>query len=593
MEKRGQNQINDWLPPDKPAVTQTNSSLEERSKNESIKLASQGLYYVGDGSKPPHTFIDEIEALREGDNTTISDKAKEISKFFGIYRQKGRSETGKKGEINFFMVRIRCPGGGELTPAQWGALDEAASLYGDGTLRITSRQSIQFHHVFGPKLAPLIRHLNKNYRKDGTLSACGDVNRNVMCSPIDGLDPQHQPRARELAHEVAEALSPRTSAYFQVWVSDEAGRNLGPVNSDEPLYGELYLPRKFKIGFGHATDNHADVLTQDVGFFPVIENGVADGKKWELYSGGGMGLTQNNVSTAPLLGLYLGRIRREQVVEVSKALLTLQKEEGERKDRKFARWKYTIRRLGLERVKKELRERFGIELEDGEPQVVPPIETYLGWRDEGNGKFVYGISIPSGRLRGEVRKGIRRAVEEFGLGVRLTAHQNILLCHITDREAVLKVLDAHGVPRTELQSAVQRNSMACPALPTCGLAMTNAEAVMPEYIAAIEKAGLGNMDVMIRMTGCPNNCVRSSSSEIGIYGFGKNAHTILVGGSRTGLRIGKILYPKVAGEAMASTLVAILSMIRERCPKNTQIGDFLYDTDSEQLRAWIEVKELQ
>lgn len=590
MEKRGQNQVDDWLPPDKPAVTQTNSSLEERSKNESIKLVSKGLYYVGDGSKPPHTLIDEVEALALGDNTTLSNEAKELTKFFGVYRQKDRSGTGKKGDINFFMVRIRCPGGGELSPTQWGALNDAAELYGDGTLRLTSRQSIQFHHVFGPKLAPLIRHLNKHYRKDGTLSACGDVNRNVMCSPIDGLDPVHQPRAKELANEIAEALSPRTSAYFQVWVSDEEGRNLGPVNSEEPLYGEFYLPRKFKVGLGHATDNHADVFTQDVGFFPVIENGVADGSKWDLYSGGGMGLTQNNVNTAPLLGLYLGRIRRGQAVAATKAILTLQKEEGERKDRKFARWKYTIRRLGLERVKKELRERFGIELAECEPQAVPPIELYLGWRDQGDGKSVYGISIPAGRLRDEVRKGIRRAVEEFGLGVRLTAHQNILLCHITDREAVLKVLDAHGVPRTELQSSVQQNSMACPALPTCGLAMTNAEVVLPEYIGAIEKAGLGDIDVTIRMTGCPNNCVRSSSSEIGIYGFGKNAHTILVGGSRAGTRIGKILYAKVTGEAMASTLIAILRTVREHCPKDMPVGDFLYDTDVEQLRAWVEAK---
>lgn len=591
MKERGPNQgCSDWLAPEKPAVTQLNSALEERSKNESIKLASQGLYYVSDGSKPPHTFIDEVEALGESENTTISGEAKELSKFFGIYRQQGRSETGKKGEINFFMVRIRCPGGGELTAAQWGALNDAAELYGDGTLRITSRQSIQFHHVYGPKLAPLVRHLNKNYRKDATLSACGDVNRNVMCSPIDGLDPRHQPRAKELTLEIAEALSPRSSAYFQVWISDEAGRNLGPVNSDEPLYGEFYLPRKFKIGLGHATDNHIDALTQDIGFFPVLENGVANGAKWDLYSGGGMGLTQNNVNTAPLLGLYLGRVRREQVVEVSKAILILQKEEGERKDRKFARWKYTIRRLGLERVKKELRERFAIDLEDTEPQPVPPIELYLGWHDQGSGKSVYGLSIPAGRLQGEVRRGIRRAVEELGLGVRLTAQQNLLLCNVTDRAALLRVLDAHGVPRPETHSSVQKNSMACPALPTCGLAMTGAETVLPEYIAAIEQAGLGDIDVAIRMTGCPNNCVRPSSAEIGIYGFGKNAHTILVGGSRAGTRIGKVLYPKVTGEAMAPTLVALLRAVREHCPKNVLVGDFLYQTDPAQLRAWIGIE---
>ncbi len=576
--------------PAAPAVTLKSADVGRMSGNERIKTESQGLFYVS-AKGEVHTFLDEIEALNRGETPTISNAAKELSKFFGIYKQQSRGKRGRKTDDYFFMVRIKCPAGGSLSAAQWVALDEAAEAYGDGTLRITSRQGIQYHHVYGPKLAPLVRHLNRSYRDQATLGACGDVNRNVMCSPIEGLDPEHRTGGRELAIEMADQLAPRTSAYFQIFLSDEEGRNAGPVNPTEPLYGAHYLPRKFKIGIANPTDNSVDVLTQDVAFVPVASNGRIDGSVWDLYSGGGLGLTHNLPKTAALLALYLGRIRRDQVVEAAKAIAILQKESGDRKDRRQARWKYTIRRLGVDAVKAELKRRFQLEIEDAEPVPLAPMQLHLGWHEQGDGRSWYGLSVENGRIGPELRHVIRRAVEELGLSVRLTPQQDLLLCDVEDRQALERILKEGGVGPPESISLVRRNAMACPAKPTCGLAMTDAEAVLPAYIDAIEAAGLGDVDVVIRMTGCPNNCARPPTAEIGIYGYGKNDHVVLVGGSREGTRIAHPIFARLPEEKMIAVLIGVLTAIRDRNDAKLPAGEFLHRTDPDELRRWVGIAD--
>jgi sulfite reductase beta subunit-like hemoprotein len=372
--------------PTSKAVSLASADAAAMSKNERLKTASRGLFFVAGPGGEVHAFGAEVDALSRGESETLSNEAKELSKFFGIYKQQARGERGKKTDDYFFMVRIKAPAGGAFSAEQWSALDDAAEQFGDGTLRITSRQGIQYHHVYGPQLAPLVRFLNRRYRGSATLGACGDVNRNVMCSPIEGLDPEHRTGGLELAHAIADELAPRTSAYFQVFLSDDAGRNVAPMNSDEPLYGAHYLPRKFKIGIGHPTDNSVDVLTQDVAFVPVANGGPVDGSVWDFYSGGGLGLTHNNPRTAALLALYLGRIRREQVVEAARAIAILQREHGERKDRRQARWKYTIRRLGVEAVRAELKSRFRLQLEDAPPAPLAPMRLHLGWHAQDGGR---------------------------------------------------------------------------------------------------------------------------------------------------------------------------------------------------------------
>ena len=577
--------MSDWRPSG-DAVTLDNADLERMSKNERIKVASRGLFYVTD-KEGRHTFLDEIEAMVRGEARTIGNEAKELSKFFGVYKQQARGERGKKLDDFFFMARIKAPAGGFFDAAQWAALDDAAERFADGTIRITSRQGVQYHHVYGAKLGLLIRHLNERYRDSATLGACGDVNRNVMCSPVELLDPEHRTGGYALAHAIAAELSPHTSAYLQIFVSDDEGRKSGPLRIDEPIYGEHYLPRKFKIGIAHPDDNAIDVLTQDVGFVPV----TGDGTWWDLYSGGGLGLTHNNPKTAPLLGLYLGRIRREQVVDACRAIAILQKEHGERKDRKQARWKYTIRRLGLERVKEALKSRFGIELERAEPAPLPPMQLHLGWHDQDGGRSYYGISVENGRMGPVLRRAVRRAVEELSLRVKLTPQQDLLLCDVEDRSALERILSEERVKPAESLSLVRRNAMACPAKPTCGLAMTEAETILPKYIDALDAAGLGDVDVVIRMTGCPNNCARPPTAEIGIYGYGKNDHVILVGGSREGSRLAHTLFERLPEERVAEALAGILQAVKRHNGAGLPVGDFLHQTDPATLRGWIGLGE--
>jgi sulfite reductase (ferredoxin) len=570
-------------------VTLLAGDLARMSANERIKVESKGLFYVAERAGA-RSFRAEIDALGRVE-PTISGTAKELSKFFGIYKQQGRGERGKKTDDYFFMVRIKLPAGGRLSAAQWAALDEAADRFGDGTLRITSRQGIQYHHVYGPALAPLIRHLNRHYRDQATLGACGDVNRNVMTSPIDDLDPRHAPRAGELAEALAAELAPRSTGYFQAFLCDDEGKLGAPINATEPIYGEQYLPRKFKIGIAHPDDNSIDVLTQDVGFVPLALGGRCDGSVFDLYSGGGLGMTHNNPRTAPLLGLYLGRVARDQVVEAARAIAILQKENGDRRDRKQARWKYTIRRLGTDAVKQALRGRFGVALEDAEPAPLPPMRLHLGWNLQRDGRGWYGLSVENGRLAGPARAAVREAVVRLGLAVKLTPQQDLLLCDVADRAALEAILDAHGAARPESLSLVRRNAMACPAKPTCGLAMTEAEGILPRYVDAIDAAGFGDVDAVIRMTGCPNGCARPPTAEVGIYGYGKNDHVILVGGSREGSRLAHVLYARIPEERMVPVLVGLFRAIREHNREGLPVGEFLHRTDPVALRGWIGVED--
>jgi sulfite reductase (ferredoxin) len=574
------------MPPDPQTVASLKTaSLADMSENERIKLESRGLFYVSDG-KATHSFLDEVRLLDSGQEPTLSGTAKELSKFFGIYKQQGRGERGRKTHDYFFMVRIKNPAGGRLSPKQWLALDDAADQFADGTLRLTSRQAIQYHHVYGPKLAPLMRHLNRHYRDGATVSACGDVNRNVMASPIDELDPSCAPGGLALAHDIAAELTPRSSSYFQIFVADDAGRSQAPVNVDEPIYGAQYLPRKFKIGIAHPRDGSVDVRTHDVGLVPTD----ARGERWDFYTGGGLGMTHNNPNTAPLMGEHLGRIERGQAVAACRAIVLLQRENGERGDRKQARWKYTLRRLGVDTVKKELRERFGIALEDAAPVKIADMQLHLGWHAQRGGRGYYGVSVENGRLKGAQRKAVREAVERLGCSVVLTPQQDLILCDAPDAGSIERILDARGATRPEAVSRVRANAMACPAKPTCGLAMTDAENILPHYVDAIEAAGLGSVDVVIRMTGCPNNCARPPSAEIGIFGYGKSDHVVLVGGARNGERLAHTLYARIAEQQMVAALVGLLRAIREHAG-GLPAGDFLHRADPTQLRAWVGIAD--
>jgi sulfite reductase (ferredoxin) len=577
-------------------VTLDNAGVAEMSTVERLKQSSEGLFYVHSTHESRHTMRSEIDALSARQAETISEHAKEISKHFGIYKQRERNESGKKDGDFIFMVRVKNPAGGELKPAQWLALDAAADLYADGSLRLTARQGLQFHYVRGHNLSAIIRHINTSQSEGGyqltTLGACGDVNRNTVASPIDDLDAELPLDSRELAHAVAREMAPRSSAYYQVFLADQNGQQVAPLNSEEPIYGQQYLPRKFKVGFAHPHDNSIDLLTQDVGFLPRISGREVTG--YDLYSGGGMGATHNQPATMPLLALHLGVVQRDQVLETVRAIATIQREHGERRNRRAARWKYTIRRLGVDAVKQTLRDRFGIAIEDAEPVPLPPVRDHLGWhRQAGAGNFSYvGIMIPSGRVSDtatiKYRSAIRRIVSEIeGIGVRVTPNQHLILAHVPParRQWIERTLADHGVAFDGDVPAIQRLAMACPAKPSCGLAMTHAERVLPGYLAELEREGLGDVDVMIRMAGCPNSCSRPPTAEIGIIGYGKNDYVLMVGGARDGSRLARVLYPRLSEHELIEALTHLVRAIHDRNPHRLPAGDYLHQTADEELKA--------
>jgi sulfite reductase (ferredoxin) len=576
-------------------VTLDNASVAEMSTVERLKYASEGFFYVHSTHESRHTMRSEIDALSARQAETISEHAKEISKHFGIYKQRERNESGKKDGDFIFMVRVKIPAG-ELGPSQWLALDDAADLYADGSIRLTARQGVQFHFVRGLNLSPLIRHINTSQSDSGyqltTLGACGDVNRNTVASPIDDLDAELPLDSRELAHAVAREMAPRSSAYYQVFLADQNGQQVAPLNSEEPVYGAQYLPRKFKVGFAHPHDNSVDLLTQDVGFLPRISGRDVTG--YDLYSGGGMGATHNQPATMPLLAIYLGVVQRGQVLETVRAIASIQREHGERRNRRAARWKYTIRRIGLDVVKRTLRERFGIAIEDVEPVPLPPVRDHLGWHRQAGERdlFYAGIMIPSGRVRDtatiKYRSAIRRIVTEVeGIGLRVTPNQHLILAHIpaARREWIERTLADHGVAFDGDVPAIRRLAMACPAKPTCGLAMTHAERALPRYLAALEHEGLGEVDVIIRMAGCPNSCSRPPTAEIGVIGYGKNDYVLMVGGARDGSRLARVLYPRLSEHELIAALKYLVRSIHDRNPRRLPAGDYLHQTPDEELKA--------
>lgn len=584
--------------PSREPVTLIAADASQMSKADRLKVASEGLFFVADG-EDKRPFSIELDAMTSGNAETISEAAASIAKHFGIYKQRERDASGGKTGDFIFMVRMKNPAGGELSPEQWSALNDAADRFGDQTIRLTSREGLQFHFVYGCNLGPLIRHLNAEYKDRDyrltTLGACGDVNRNTMCSPIDDLDFELPLESRSLAHAIARELAPRSSAYFQIFLSDDEGRLIAPITADEPIYGPHYLPRKFKVGIAHPHDNSIELLTQDVGFLPVVEGRAAH--EYDLYTGGGLGITHNQRETKQLLGIYFGRVPRDQVVDAVRAIAILQKEHGERKDRRQARWKYTVRRLGVEWVKAALRERFGVRLKDAQPQPIPTIRYHHGWHREAGEqeRFFFGLPVEIGRLKDtsevRMRTAVRIIVEELGLGVRITPNQDLLLCHVPTkrRQWVGRVLANHGVRPLDEISQLRRLALACPAKPTCGLAMTEAERLLPLYIKALEDAGLGDVDVVIRMAGCPNSCSRPPTAEIGIYGYGKNDYVVQVGGSPEGIRVGKILYDRAPGEKMIPILLGLVQAIRDHNPEALRAGDFLYRTPVEDLRRLIDL----
>jgi sulfite reductase (ferredoxin) len=526
----------------------------------------------------------------------FSDTGAQLLKFHGTYQQEDRDQRrerrGTDSEPNHqFMVRCKIPGGA-LTGEQYLVIDELADRYGNGTLRVTTRQGNQFHGVLKGDLKATIRAVNDVLVT--TLGACGDVVRNVISCPAPvagGL----RAAVLQVARQLSDHLLPRTQAYHEIWLDGEQVAG-GPPEVD-PIYGTRYLPRKFKVAFAFPEDNCCDVHSNDLGFLAVTQGDRLAG--FNVLVGGGMGRTHGKTDTYPRLADTLGFAKAGEAVAVAEAVVKVQRDHGNRSDRRHARLKYLLEAQGLDWFRDQVERQLGRRLAPAAAVEVAAIEDHLGWHEQGNGRSFLGVFIENGRIRdGEdrrLRTALRRVVETIGSGVHFTPQQNLLLTDIPDRQRRLvdKILSDHGVAGHRALSVVRRWSMACPALPTCGLAVAEAERVLPDVVAdlegELERLGVADAVLTVRMTGCPNGCARPYTADLAFVGRSLNKYGVFVGGSMLGTRLGTLYADLVPRDRLVATVRPLFERYRDERLDDERFGDFCYRVGIDALRASVPV----
>ena len=530
---------------------------------------------------------DANPTLAGGIATTLADPAidrfseddGQFLKFHGIYQQDDRDKR-KVAKHYMFMVRGRMPGG-VINADQYLAFDRLATECANNTLRITTRQGFQFHGVVKSGLGKLMKGINECLST--TLAACGDVNRNVMASPTPATSALVD-RVLQDSFLLSKALLPKTRAYHQIWVE---GKQLDLASDEDknfvdPLYGKTYLPRKFKVAFVIPPLNDIDIFTNDLGFVAIEEQGKLIG--YNLLVGGGMGMSHGNAETYPRLADVLGFFTPEHVESIAKAVLTIHRDFGDRTNRKHARLKYVVEERGADWTREEVERRTGIKLAPAKPFQFTKQGDLLGWNRQLDGKNFLGLFVEMGRVQDtpqrQTKTALRRIVEKFRPEVRLTPSQNLLLVNVpdADKEGINKIFAEHGIPVEDQGSAVRLASIACPALPTCGLALAESERVMPSVITRFEKlfqeVGIGDEEIVVRMTGCPNGCARPYMAEIGFVGRAPNKYQLYLGGNVSSTRLTKLFKENVKGEEFEAVLKPILTRYVQERARGERFGDW-------------------
>jgi sulfite reductase (ferredoxin) len=523
----------------------------------------------------------------------FSKPAMAVLKFHGTYQQDDRDlrKAGVKQITS--MVRVGVPGG-VLSPDQYLTLDRVADLAGK-TLRITTRQDIQFHYVPKSNIRELMRSLNENYLS--TLAACGDVVRNVVSCPAPIESPERTEIQPYVLH-LSKNLKPKTTAYYDIWIAGEHALSAeAPEPEDpfavEPLYGATYLPRKFKIGFAFPGDNTTDVYSNDIGIVPRYANGKLLG--FTILAGGGMGQSAGVKASHPRLADPVCDIPADKdlLLQVSSAIVSIHRDFGNRTNRKLARLKYVLDDWGVEKFKAELESRVGRPLDAPSRLEWHRSFDYLGWHRQtlnvadSESKWFVGVRIISGRIADtggcKLRTGLREIVSRFRLEVRLTAQQNIYLAGISDqdRPEIAKLLNDYGLISAPASlPPVLRRAISCPALPTCALAITESERIMPAVVAEIQshldQAGLSDQEITLRTSGCPNGCSRPYTAEIGIVGASVDMYTVYLGAAPHGTRLGAAFAVNIKRHEVAPRLRPVLELYRDRRLKEESFGDFCY-----------------
>lgn len=542
------------------------------SKQEQIKLESNFLK-----GKIAEELADESSDF-------VSDASYELLKFHGSYQGYNRDTATERKKAGLdkeweFMLRMVCPGG-RLTAEQYIALNKICEDYANGTMRITTRETFQFHCIIKENLKKHIAAINKILLD--TLGGCGDVVRNVMCSPAPIKDEVHEKLLAD-THLVAKFCKPKTTAYSELWTDGETVKQT-VVEQDEPLYGSTYLPRKFKIGLAVPEDNTISALTHDLAIILIYENNKLQG--YNLCLGGGMGMTHNKPATYPRLATPIAFVGKDNLLRGVEAVIKLTRDHADRSNRKHARLKYVVEENGVEWTRKTLEEYYGEKMEDARPMNEFEVPDLMGWHEQGDGKYYLGVPVSSGRIEdredSKVKSGLLSVVEKFQTPVNLTADQNIILCDIEEsqKQEITEILKAHDIALREDITNIDRYGLACVALPTCGKALAEAERVRIPIIAdlenVMEKHGIKDDRIFISISGCPNGCSRPYVGDIGIVGRTPGHYALYIGGDFEGTRLNTKIMDRVPYEYIPQIFDGLFEQYIAERNEGEGFGDYTH-----------------
>lgn len=532
------------------------------------------------------------------DTTHFSEDAIQILKFHGSYQQDDRDNRIKGQEKDYqFMLRTRNPGG-FIPPELYLALDQLADEYGNHTLRATTRQGFQLHGILKKNLKAAIAAIVRNL--GSTLGACGDLNRNVMAPVAPYKNRPEYQYAWDYANGVADLLTPQAGAYYEIWLDGEKaisaeedpavvaarqrnGNGTIVHDSVEPIYGTHYMPRKFKCSVTVPGDNSVDLFSQDLSLV-VITNPQGELEGFNVYAGGGLGRTHNKEETFPRVADPIGYVEKADVFDLVKAIVATQRDYGDRSDRRHARMKYLIADWGVAKFQAQVEQYLGKPIQPLKPTSEFKFLNFLGWHEQGDGKLFLGLSVENGRVKNEgdfqLKTALREIVEKFHLPMRITASQNVLLYEIdpANKAEIQQILVRCGIKREDEIDSLVRDSMACPALPTCGLATTESERVMPSVLERIrlllDRVNLPNEHFIVRMTGCPNGCARPYLAEVAFVGNGPGTYQLWLGASPNQTRLAQVYLEKMPIDELESTLEPLLIYFKQSRNLSESFGDF-------------------
>jgi sulfite reductase beta subunit-like hemoprotein len=554
----------------------------KKVKNEYIKESSDGLR---------GTIHQEIQ---DKSSTKFTADNVQLLKFHGIYQQDDRDkrqELKKEGldREYIFMIRTKNPGGGNITPDQWNALNQISNQWSDGSLRITTRECFQLHGIGKTNLWNTLNSLNKNLIS--SYGACGDIVRNTVASPISDVREDYSYNAQALAREIDKATLAQSRGYYEIWVDGQKVTtkiNRDKIEKDD-LYKEDYLPRKFKIGVGHQLDNSIDIYTHDIGIMPIIDGELIG---LNILVGGGLGSHHRQSQTFPRLADELGMCEEKDIIKVVRKIIEIQRDHGCRTNRKRARMKYLLDEWGVEKFRDELESRLGFSLKDYYKIVPSTIDDYYGWnKQKQDGKFYCGIFVENGRIKDKnsvmLKSGLTEIISKFKVESRLTATQDFIMVNIDESDVpkISDMLKQFNIDTNEKYSTLRKASMACPAFPTCGLAIAEAERFLPFLIDDLEERGYGNEKIKIRMSGCPNSCSRPPVSEIGIIGASVRKYNIYLGGDFYGRRLNRLFLELVDDTELANKISRLIDYWKaNKKNENEDFGDFCNNYDFAKLK---------